>query len=712
MNGKKGRSRKRIKGRALALLFALCLLLFACEMAQAPSTPNRPPTAATAPGPGSETAQATRPLVVTVTPDPALLLEAPASYAYTEVHDHGPQLLDPILAWDAGSRTVIRNVMETLVYPHPIEGDGYVPLLATGWRISNNGRTYTFSIRRGVRFSNGNELTATDVSYSLQRLLLASPPGGPQTLLLEPLLGITTTHGLAQTIALSATATPNAAPQPTAASGDAAAPEPAPAVDILALVGAERYTGDRTALLANVPANTLLALCRDLQATIVAEDGDNALTIQLRQPWAPLLSALSQTWTAVVDREWAIEQGAWDGSCETWQNWYALDASQSALSNTILGTGPYILDFWSPNSAYVLHANAGYWHGDNPMWNGGPSGYPALDTIQVRQSADANERRQLLESGEVDTAQLSRSASLPADRQIALICDWLTDSCEETASPSAPLRRIDAIPLNRRQALFFNFDIASGDSSFIGNGRLHAGGVPPDFFTDPHVRRAFAYCLDRRTFIMAGLGGDGLAVEGLLPPYISNFPQQADPFPHLLRLCNDELAQAWDGRLAQEGFHLQLPYEAGNAAQQALAVSLQESLRAINPAYRLEPVALPTPLYQQALNRRQAPLALFSWTPVLPDAYYWVAPAFQAQMAAFQQLPPDLQSHAHSLLLRLSSGNILTRAPVYADLNQFYAQEAPFIMLPQPAITLYQRRQLTRWLYNPADPLPYFYAFR
>jgi len=44
------------------------------------------------------------------------------------------------------------------------------PLLAEKWEVSADGLTYTFTIRKGVKFESGNELTAKDVAFSLTRL--------------------------------------------------------------------------------------------------------------------------------------------------------------------------------------------------------------------------------------------------------------------------------------------------------------------------------------------------------------------------------------------------------------------------------------------------------------------------------------------------------------------------------------------------------------
>src|SRR5436190_1950081 len=53
-----------------------------------------------------------------------------------------------------------------------------VPEVASGVRISNHGRTYTFAIRKGFRFSDGSAVTAKSFSYAIDRVAnhdLASP---------------------------------------------------------------------------------------------------------------------------------------------------------------------------------------------------------------------------------------------------------------------------------------------------------------------------------------------------------------------------------------------------------------------------------------------------------------------------------------------------------------------------------------------------------
>ncbi|HEY3067136.1 MAG TPA: ABC transporter substrate-binding protein [Methylomirabilota bacterium] len=52
-----------------------------------------------------------------------------------------------------------------------------VPFLVEGHTVSDQGRTYTFKLRRGVKFHNGKELTSADVVASLKRWGKASTPG-------------------------------------------------------------------------------------------------------------------------------------------------------------------------------------------------------------------------------------------------------------------------------------------------------------------------------------------------------------------------------------------------------------------------------------------------------------------------------------------------------------------------------------------------------
>jgi peptide/nickel transport system substrate-binding protein len=85
--------------------------------------------------------------------------------------------LDPADADDSGSLLPIGNIYESLIrYSSNDETHGFLEGLATNWTISSDGLWYNFTLREGVRFSNGNLLTASDVKFSIERVLSMDSP--------------------------------------------------------------------------------------------------------------------------------------------------------------------------------------------------------------------------------------------------------------------------------------------------------------------------------------------------------------------------------------------------------------------------------------------------------------------------------------------------------------------------------------------------------
>src|SRR5262252_9586109 len=62
------------------------------------------------------------------------------------------------------------NVYEPLVFINTLHSGQASPWLATSWAWSNGNKTLTFTIRKGVKFQNGDPLTAADVAYTFNLL--------------------------------------------------------------------------------------------------------------------------------------------------------------------------------------------------------------------------------------------------------------------------------------------------------------------------------------------------------------------------------------------------------------------------------------------------------------------------------------------------------------------------------------------------------------
>ncbi len=80
-----------------------------------------------------------------------------------------PESLDPHHSRTAQAQSVQRDLFEGLVAFSP-SGE-LVPGVAERWQLSDDGRRYTFELRRDARWSNGDAVTAADFVFSFRRLV-------------------------------------------------------------------------------------------------------------------------------------------------------------------------------------------------------------------------------------------------------------------------------------------------------------------------------------------------------------------------------------------------------------------------------------------------------------------------------------------------------------------------------------------------------------
>lgn len=101
-----------------------------------------------------------------------------------------PASLDPLAMTDPGSEWVNWQIFDQLVEYLP---GAWVPRpgLATSWTVSDDARAFDFVLRRGVKFSNGDPVTAEDAAYSIKRL--TSPINANASILGKTLKSVTVT---------------------------------------------------------------------------------------------------------------------------------------------------------------------------------------------------------------------------------------------------------------------------------------------------------------------------------------------------------------------------------------------------------------------------------------------------------------------------------------------------------------------------------------
>jgi len=594
--------------------------------------------------------------------------------------DQSIDTLDPALAYDTSSAEVLFNVYETLVFYDGEATDKFVPQLAESYELSDDGTTWTFHMRSGVKFHEGGDMTASDVAYSYQRGLLQGGYSSPQWLLAEPFFGI---------------------------GND----------DISLVAGDGSCADDRECMSALDPA-ALVAACEKVQGAIVADDAAGTVTMTLAGPWGPFLPTIAQSWGSVMDKEWVMENGGWDGSCDTWQNFYAMDSASNPFSSIANGTGPFKLEKLANGEEVVLVRNDDYWR------------EPAkLERVVLRQVAEWGTRFTMMQAGDADTADVPVENRSQMDALVGLRCEFNLEAnayneCEETDAAN-PFRLRIGRPALQQDVIIFNFTIATSEESpnpLAGSGKLDGNGVPGDFFNDVHIRRAFAYCFDWDPIISDVYNGEAVQSFQLPLAGMPGYSLDTPHYSHDLAKCEEEFKLAdldKDGIAAGDdpegdvwttGFRLQMGYNQGNTTRQIVAEVMSGNVGSVNELFSIETLGLPFAAYLRAQRAHQIPIMTGGWLEDIHDAHNWYQPYTVGAYGARQGLTDELKDQIRPILnAGVSETDPAKRAEIYADLNQLYYDQAIGVPIVLATSHGFSQRWIQGVITNPIFPGTYYY---
>ena len=96
-----------------------------------------------------------------------------------------PSGIDPHINASSELGIPLTSVYDTLVYQDPVSGK-FVPGLAQSWKISEDGKTYTFVLRRDVKFHDGTPFNAAAVKVNLDRIANPATKSQKAVFLLGP----------------------------------------------------------------------------------------------------------------------------------------------------------------------------------------------------------------------------------------------------------------------------------------------------------------------------------------------------------------------------------------------------------------------------------------------------------------------------------------------------------------------------------------------
>jgi peptide/nickel transport system substrate-binding protein len=573
----------------------------------------------------------------------------------------GPESMDPHWAYDTSSGEVIYQTYDNLIDYKGESTAEFVPMLATevpsveNGLISEDGLTYIFPIRKEVKFHNGDILTPEDVVYSIKRALIFDRSGGPTWMFCEPLLAVRSIEDKATEV-----------------------------------TGIEKYSdlfvdGDPRGELKAEYKETMIKVFTDYIDKTVEVDGDKVV-FHLAQAYAPFINILAHSgnWSSIIDKKWAIAQGAWDGKADNWWKYHDPENEKDPLYAIENGTGPFVLQKWVPEEIVMLERFDDYWRGPAKIKN-----------VQIKYITEYTTRKLMLQTGDADIVYIP--------------VQYLS---EVENIPGVTV--IKNLPTLSNVVSMFPWTINAEGNSYIGSGKLDGEGIPPDFFSDIHVRKGFSYLFPYDIFITKVRKGMAIRNSGPIPKGILGYT--ADPalfYPFSLEKAAEEFKLAWDGQLWEKGCKFNIFYNEGNDGRKVACDMLSTYAKMLNPKFNLEPVGVQWSAYLKAFLTEKLPIYTIGWQADYPDPHNW-APVYMGSQGDYSGFFGEAyrefaRKNVDPLLEKgLKETDPVKRVEIYKELTQIAHDQAISIYDYQPGEPHVQRDWIKGWYYNPIIPdLPF-----
>lgn len=531
------------------LLMVAVLSLSACGPAPTATQPPATQVSATQ-------VPATAAPTVPPTATPPLVLKVASTAAF--------ETFDPIASFSVEA-AYMPNLYEGLLRVNPPgSAEKYMPLLATSWETSTDSLTWTFHLREGVKFHDGEPLTAAAVKQSIEA---AKDHGGAGF----------------------------------------------------------------------------------IWAPVDSIDAVDASTVVFHLKYATAFELIvGSTYAA-----WIVSPKALDA--------FAADATYWE-KGVEAGTGPYMLESYTPDAEIVFTKNPDYWGG----WTAGQ-----YDKVVVSIVPEATTQQQMLEGGQAD-----------------LVCACL------------PTESLPAFESNS------NYTVIKDKSFFNYIAWFNTLRPPLD---NVKVRQALSYAIPYQDIITIAVGGLGTQSRGPVPTGVFPWSPDVSQYTYDLVKAKALLKEAGhDGG----GFSMKLTYTASNPAEALFAPLIKDSFAQVGVDVTIEPLKLAE---QLALGRQGATgedMSLMLYWPTYADAgvdnlwslfYYTAKPSWN--LSYWNN--PDYQS----LIDKATTSDQATAQPLYTEAMNILVDQAPGVFFYEPLSVFVIPNTVAGFQYNINYPFTYYFFY-
>jgi len=339
-----------------------------------------------------------------------------------------------------------------------------------------------------------------------------------------------------------------------------------------------------------------------IEQSVTCPDGPTGLKVQfhLVVPYPAFLFTLAYTVASVIDPNPAAYSVT--SVCPS------TDLNASYCNDQIVGTGPFKLRVWQPNQQIILDRFDNYW---GPVAN--------FREVHIVKANDVQTRVLMLKAGDADRIDL----------------------------PFNHKDDIRAVP--GTQQFFPGITEYTGPTfivQFIGFNQLinitgrdpNTDDVPPDFFADVNVRKAFVHLWRYQDFINNVVYGYGEQLCGPVPKGMFGYDPTVPCYNTDLAKARQFLQAADDVRTGppdsywQNGFKMTMYYNIGNTVREEGSRQMKTLLEAFNaeragmPPFQITVQGLEWPTFLSYVNAHRPAIFFLGWAPDYADPDDYVVP--------------------------------------------------------------------------------------
>jgi peptide/nickel transport system substrate-binding protein len=454
------------------------------------------------------------------------------------------------------------------------------------------------------------------------------------------------------------------------------------------------------------------------------ESDATTVTLHLALPYAPLLTIIAQSWASVMSEAWCTDHDDFPGFDDTgYDGWIAYrEPEVSPLDDypvgtggaVMMGSGPYMLDYWERGVEYSMIKFDDYWGGwpaQHPIIGNARGWFERVTELFVDEWAT---RKLMFLQGDADfcyvpIAHLPEMLPFPE----GIRCDY-------------PLTQIVASPV-----CFFSYNVST-TSALLGPGfdanDPYAFGedrIPINFFSDVNCRKGFAYTFDFDTYLSDVFQNEGKRQYVPVPEPLEYFNPDQTGYVMDMDAATTAFQNAWGGTIWDTGFTISLSYNTGNEVRRIACEMFRAGVESINPKFHVDIVEVEWPTFLGYLVNFELTCFMLGWLADFPDAHNFILPFMHPYAGDFtyfqsvvygesgrKQIAPygdpalDIDNDYVSDLISagIEATDPAERELIYHELQAIYVDEIPSVPLAYATGRHWEQTWIQGYYYNAIFP--------